>query len=58
MFATTTVTIAHSRKDARRRPSDMPLLGFTMFKKEILSGEKDQSIRKLRKYSIKVDDRL
>jgi len=44
----------------KRRPSDMPLLGFTVpgHKEKILSGEKRQTIRKLRKYSIKINDRL
>jgi hypothetical protein len=41
-----------------RRPSDMPLLGFTMFKEEILSGEKRQTIRKLRKIPVRKGDRL
>jgi hypothetical protein len=36
----------------------MPLLGFTMFKEEVLSGQKDQTIRKPRKIPIKVSDRL
>jgi hypothetical protein len=36
----------------------MPLLGFTMFRDKILSGEKDQTIRKLRKHPIKVGDKL
>ena len=36
----------------------MPLLGFTMFRDKILSGEKDRTIRKLRKYPIKINDRL
>jgi hypothetical protein len=36
----------------------MPLLGCTVFKDKILSGEKTQTIRALRKYPINVGDRL
>jgi hypothetical protein len=36
----------------------MPLLGFTVFKEEVRNGIKRQSIRKLRKYPIKVGDKL
>jgi len=36
----------------------MVLLGFNMFRSEILSGEKRQTIRKLRKKPIMVGDRL
>lgn len=36
----------------------MPLIGFTVFKEKILSGEKCQTIRKLRKRPIKVGDAL
>lgn len=36
----------------------MPLLGFTVFKDKILDGSKTQTIRKLRKYPIKENDRL
>jgi hypothetical protein len=36
----------------------MPLLGFTVFKDKILDGSKNQTIRKLRKYPIKIDDKL
>jgi len=36
----------------------MPLLGFTMFRDKILDGSKCQTIRKLRKISILLGDRL
>jgi len=36
----------------------MPLLGFTVFKDKLLSGEKTQTIRKMRKRPIKVGDNL
>jgi predicted transcriptional regulator len=36
----------------------MPLIGFTVFKDKILSGEKTQTIRKLRKNPIIVGDHL
>jgi len=36
----------------------MPLIGFTVFKDKILSGEKRQTIRPMRKYPIKMGDRL
>jgi len=36
----------------------MPLIGFTVMKEEILSGEKRQTIRKARKIPIKVGDTL
>ena len=36
----------------------MPLLGFTKFKEKILDGTKTQTIRKPRKRSIKVGDKL
>ncbi|MDI6826835.1 MAG: hypothetical protein QMD36_06700 [Candidatus Aenigmarchaeota archaeon] len=36
----------------------MPILGFTVFKNEILNGEKRQTIRKARKIPIKVGDTL
>ncbi len=36
----------------------MVLIGFTVFKEKILSGEKRQTIRKLRKRPIRVGDRL
>lgn len=35
-----------------------PLLSFTVFKEKILSGEKIQTIRKMRKYPIKEGDKL
>jgi len=36
----------------------MPLIGFTVFKDKIISGEKRQTIRKPRKRPIKVGDTL
>ena len=36
----------------------MPLIGFTVFKDKLLSGEKRQTIRKLRKRPFRVDDKL
>jgi len=36
----------------------MPLIGFTVFKEKIQNLEKRQTIRKLRKYPIKVGDTL
>ncbi len=36
----------------------MPAISFSVFKDKILSGEKTQTIRKLRKNPIKVGDRL
>jgi len=36
----------------------MPLLGFSVFKNKLLSGEKTQTIRRPRKQPIKVDDTL
>jgi len=36
----------------------MPLIGFTVFKDKILSGEKRQTIRKARKIPIKEGDTL
>lgn len=36
----------------------MPLIGFTVLKEKILSGEKRQTIRKARKHPIKVGDTL
>jgi hypothetical protein len=36
----------------------MPLLGFTVFKDNILDGSKRQTIRMLRKYPIKIGDKL
>lgn len=36
----------------------MPLIGFTVFKEKLLSGEKCQTIRRPRKRGLKVGDRL
>ncbi len=36
----------------------MPLIGFSVFKNKVLDGSKRQTIRKMRKYPIKVGDTL
>ena len=36
----------------------MPLISFSVFKEKVQNGTKRQTIRELRKYPIKIDDRL